>query len=90
MRSYVLVSLVPIFAVACAAPEQVPHSTAVATGSEAAASPASRRRCGEAATGSRIPQCDRQDVRVMTRDDLERRQTLYGDPWPGKEGLGGQ
>lgn len=84
MRSCILVSLVPIFAAACAAPGQVPTSTAVATGSEGATSPPPRHRCGEAVTGSRIPQCDRQDVRTMSRDDLERRQTLTGDPLPGK------
>lgn len=90
MRSYTLVSLVPIFAAACAAPEQVPSSTTVATGSEAATSPRPRHRCGEAVTGSWISRCDRQDVRAMSRDDLERRQTLNGDPLPGKGDLGGQ
>jgi uncharacterized lipoprotein YajG len=39
-----------------------------------------KERCGEAVTGSRIPQCDRQDVRTVSRDELERRQMLQGDP----------
>jgi hypothetical protein len=91
MRSYVLVSLVPIFVAACAAPEPGPISTAVANGSEGATSPPPRHRCAEAVTGSRIPQCNRQDVRVMSRDDLERRQTLDRNPaLGGKEALGGQ
>jgi hypothetical protein len=90
MRSHLLVSLVPIFVAACAAPEPGPISTAVANGSEGAASPSRRHRCAEAVTGSRIPQCDRQDVRAITRDGLERKQTLSGDPWPQREGLGGQ
>jgi hypothetical protein len=90
MRIYMLASLVTIFAAACAAPEQVPLSTAAATGSEVATSPPTRHRCGEAVTGSRIPQCDRQDARVISRDELERKQTLNGDPWPRREGLGGQ
>ena len=91
MRSYVLVSLVPIFAAACAAPEPGPLSAAVANGSEAATSPPPRQRCSEALTGSRIPQCDRRELRVMSRDDIERRQTLDRIPASGgKEGLAGQ
>lgn len=89
MRSHVLVSLVPIFAAACAAPEPGLLSTAVANGSESATSPPARDRCREAPTGSRIPQCDRHDVRAMSRDSLERSQALDRNPAiKGKESPG--
>lgn len=31
-----------------------------------------RERCDTVQTGSRIPQCNRGDVRTITRDELER------------------
>lgn len=42
-----------------------------------------RERCDTVLTGSRIPQCNRGDVRTSTRDELERDgHTHRGTPVP--------
>ena len=47
-----------------------------------------RERCDTAQTGSRIPQCNRGDVRTITRDELERDgHTHRGTPPPPGMGL---
>lgn len=57
--------------VGCATPES---GTAVA---DAAAPP---RSCDEATTGSNIRRCDRSDVKVITRDELQRNPFPIGLP----------
>jgi hypothetical protein len=49
---------------ALAACQSVPEQTAQIE--------APRERCDAVQTGSRIPQCNRGDVRTITRDELER------------------
>lgn len=80
MKSGLLLSVVLGFLAGCAA---VPDEPARAT----AAAPAPQKRCAEPVTGSRIPQCDRENVKTITRDELDRKGTLTGDPWPAREGL---
>jgi hypothetical protein len=36
-----------------------------------------RERCDTVLTGSRIPQCNRGDVRIMTREEVERAGPLF-------------
>jgi hypothetical protein len=49
-----------------------------------------RERCDTVLTGSRIPQCNRGDVKVMTREEMERAGLLSnpaastGELLPGK------
>lgn len=49
-----------------------------------------RERCDTVLTGSRIPQCNRGDVKIMTREEVERAGPLYnpatstGELLPGK------
>jgi len=40
----------------------------------------SRERCDTVLTGSRIPQCNRGDVRVVTRDEIERNPVDFQRP----------
>ncbi len=39
-----------------------------------------RERCDQVLTGSRIPQCNRGDVKSISRDELERTSPLTGNP----------
>lgn len=39
-------------------------------------------RCNTVLTGSRIPQCNRGDVDVVTRDEIERNPTWLHNPEP--------
>ena len=39
-----------------------------------------RERCDTVLTGSRIPQCNRGDVRTVTRDDIERNPVNFQRP----------
>ena len=39
-----------------------------------------RERCDTVLTGSRIPQCNRGDVRTVTRDDIERNPVTFQRP----------
>lgn len=39
-----------------------------------------RERCDTVLTGSRIPQCNRGDVRTITRDDIERNPVIFQRP----------
>lgn len=42
----------------------------------------SAERCNTVLTGSRIPQCNRGDVNVVTRDELERDPRWIHNPEP--------
>jgi hypothetical protein len=68
MRPRLALSLIMLCVVGCAGPETVPPSADTSK-----ADPESGR-CRETLTGSRIPQCNRGDVRMITRDELERTQ----------------
>jgi hypothetical protein len=39
-----------------------------------------RERCDTVLTGSRIPQCNRGDVRVVTREEMERNPVDFNRP----------
>jgi hypothetical protein len=39
-----------------------------------------RERCDTVLTGSRIPQCNRGDVKTVTRDDIERNPVTFQRP----------
>ena len=39
-----------------------------------------RERCDTVLTGSRIPQCNRGDVRTITRDEMERNPVILQRP----------
>ena len=79
MRPCLLLSVVVLALVGCAAPESAQSPAAAAKTDEPP------ERCKEALTGSRIPQCNRGDVRMITREELERNppswnSTLGDDP----------
>lgn len=62
-------------ALALAACQSVPEQTAQVE--------EPRQHCDTVLTGSRIPQCNRGDVRTITRDELERDgYTHRGTPLP--------
>ena len=65
-----------VSAVALAACQSAPEKTALVE--------EPRERCDTAQTGSRIPQCNRGDVRTITRDEMERDgYTHRGTDLPG-------
>jgi hypothetical protein len=70
MQSRLVVCLIALGAAACAAPEKQ---------AEVATNEPPRERCDTVLTGSRIPQCNRGDVKVMTREEIER-QGLLSNP----------
>jgi hypothetical protein len=39
-----------------------------------------RERCDTVLTGSRIPQCNRGDVKTVTREDIERNPVIFQRP----------
>ena len=39
-----------------------------------------RERCDTVLTGSRIPQCNRGDVRTVTREEIERNPVIFQRP----------
>ena len=59
--------------------------TACATPPAADESPPvqAEEKCAEAMTGSRIRQCNRGDVKVMTREEIERNPTWLQKPEEG-------
>jgi hypothetical protein len=73
MQSRLVLCLVALCVTACAAP------VAPETKAEVANSEPPRERCETVLTGSRIPQCNRGDVKVMTREEIER-QGLLSNP----------
>jgi hypothetical protein len=82
-RYHVLVVLMSLAGCAASSVEPTASVGAVAD----AGAPPARKRCDEVLTGSRIPQCNRGDVKVISHDELDRKGTLTGDPWPTREGL---
>jgi hypothetical protein len=44
-----------------------------------------RERCDTVLTGSRIPQCNRGDVRVVTREEVERNPVNFYRPCPTED-----
>jgi hypothetical protein len=76
--------LVAVFLFGCAA-SAPPGSPTTAQQPEQSA-----ERCNTVLTGSRIPQCNRGDVHVVTREELERdprwihNPDPYGQPQPPK------
>jgi hypothetical protein len=69
MKTAALILPVAALLVACASTQPQPAGAAApgSPGTESAA-----RRCDQTVTGSRIPRCDRSDVRVITREEIER------------------
>jgi hypothetical protein len=64
----------PLLLAACATPDTTPPPAATAA--------AQRLRC-EVPTGSHYPRCERTDnVEVISRETIERRGILLGDPTP--------
>jgi hypothetical protein len=63
MRPILVLSVVVLSLVGCATPEKT---------ETAQADTAERERCHTVLTGSRIPQCNRGEVKQITRDELER------------------
>lgn len=61
-----------ISVLALAACQSVPENTAQLE--------ESRERCDTVLTGSRIPQCNRGDVKTVTRDDIERNPVTFQRP----------
>jgi hypothetical protein len=73
MQSRLLTCLIALGVAACATPPAPEKQT------EVASSEPPRERCETVLTGSRIPQCNRGDVKVMTREEIER-QGLLSNP----------
>jgi hypothetical protein len=67
-RYHVLVVLMSLAGCAASSVEPTASVGAVAD----ASAPPVRKHCDEVLTGSRIPQCNRGDVKVMTREEVER------------------
>ena len=77
MHTNVALSLSALVLAAC---QSVPEQTARAE--------EQRQPCDTVLTGSRIPQCNRGDVRTITRDQLERDGHAHrGTPLPPNQGL---
>jgi hypothetical protein len=71
MRTLLPLSVVALSVVGCATQSE-PTETANAE--------AARERCDTVLTGSRIPQCNRGDVKVITREEIERDPTWLQKP----------
>ncbi|MGE5161196.1 MAG: hypothetical protein ACM3O5_06800 [Betaproteobacteria bacterium] len=69
MRRY---SALVLSVLALAACQTVPEKTAQPE--------EARERCDTVLTGSRIPQCNRGDVRVVTRENIERNPVDFNRP----------
>lgn len=47
-----------------------------------------RERCDTVLTGSRIPQCNRGDVRTVTREEIERNPAIFQRPCVNENCIG--
>lgn len=69
MRTSVALSVLMLALAAC---QSAPEKTALVE--------EPRERCDTLLTGSRIPQCNRGDVKTITREEMERNPTFLSRP----------